>query len=108
MSEAPSYHGSPALKVGKRTVCRLGSDTENDRNGVCGTQVLVVFCDPDEKDALIDASNGTLFQTPHYDGHPALLVRLADVSTDLLAELLTDSYRSRAPARLITELDQGR
>ena len=105
MIEAPSYHGSPALKVGKRPFCRLWSEREHARDGVSHTEVVVVFCDPDEKDALIEASNGVLFETPHYVGHPALLVRLTDVPLDLLAELLEDIYRSRAPARLITELD---
>lgn len=108
VTEAPSYHGSPALKIGKRPFCRLWSDREHDRDGVSGTQVLVVFCDLDEKDALIDAASGALFETAHYAGHPALLVRLEDVPLDLLAELLEDSYRSRAPARLITELEQHR
>lgn len=106
--EAASYHRSPALKVGKRPFCRLWSQSEHRRDGVAGTQVLVVFCDPEEKDVLIDASNGVLFSTPHYAGHPAMLVRLRDAPLDLLAEVLEDSYRSRAPARLIAELENTR
>jgi hypothetical protein len=106
--EAPSYHGSPALKVGKRPFCRLWSDREHERDGVSGSQVLVVFCDLEEKDALIGASGGVLFSTAHYAGHPAMLVRLADVSLELLAEILEDSYRSRAPAHLVAELEQAR
>jgi len=106
--EAPSYHGSPALKVGKRPFCRLWSDREHERDGVSGSQVLVVFCDLEEKDPLIGASGGVLFSTAHYAGHPAMLVRLADVSLELLAEILEDSYRSRAPAHLAAELEQAR
>jgi hypothetical protein len=49
-----------------------------------------------------------LFSTAHYAGHPAMLVRLADVSLELLAEILEDSYRSRAPAHLVAELEQAR
>lgn len=104
--EAPSYHGSPALKVGKRPFCRLWSDREHERDEVFGSQVLVVFCDLDEKDALIEASGGALFSTAHYAGHPAVLARLADISQELLGEILEDSYRSRAPAQLVAELER--
>jgi hypothetical protein len=63
-------------------------------------------CDLEEKDVLVGTSVGVLFSTPHYGGYPALLVRLADVDLDLLDELLEDSYRTRAPKRLVRELDQ--
>jgi hypothetical protein len=102
---APSYRGMPALKVRGRPFCRLWSPREHERDGVDGTEVLVVFCDLDEKEVLIESSGGVLFSTPHYEGYPALLVRLADVELSLLAELLEDSYRSRAPKRLLAELD---
>jgi hypothetical protein len=59
--------------------CRLWSSTEHERDGIHGTDVLVVFCDADEKQMLIETSAGALFSTPHYDGYPALLIRLADV-----------------------------
>lgn len=108
VEEAPSYHGMPALKVRGKPFCRLWGPTEHDRDGVHDTEVLVVFCDADEKDVLIATSSGVLFSTPHYDGYPAILVRLADVDPSLLAELLEDSYRSRAPKRLVQQLDGGR
>lgn len=104
--EATSYHGSPALKVGNRLVCRLWSEQEQAREAISGSPILVVFCDPQEKELLIEASEGQLFSTPHYDGHPTVLVRLGEVSTDLLIELLEDSYRSRAPRRLVAEFDR--
>ena len=105
VEEASSYRGMPALKVRGRPFCRLWSQSEHERDGIHGTQVLVVFCDADEKDPLIETSGGVLFNTQHYDGYPAMLVRLADVDLGLLGELLEDSYRSRAPKRLIRQLD---
>lgn len=69
------------------------------------TEVLVVFCDLEEKPALIESSGGVLFTTPHYDGYGAMLVRLADVDLDDLADVLEDSYRLKAPASLRTLLD---
>jgi 3-methyladenine DNA glycosylase AlkD len=105
VQEAPSYHGMPALKAGGKPFCRLWSASEHDRDGVHGTEVAVVFCALEEKDALLTTSPDALFTTPHYDGHPALLVRLADVDEPLLAELVEDSYRLRAPKRLVRQLD---
>ena len=42
---------------------------------------------------------------PHHDGHPSVLVRLAAVDREELAELLTDAWRVRAPKRLAATLD---
>ena len=107
VEEAPSYNGMPALKVRGKSFCRVWGENEHKRNGVGGTQVIVLFCDIEEKDALIENSGGVLFTTPHYDGYPALLVRLADVDRTFLAELVEDSYRAKAPKRLLKQLDEG-
>jgi hypothetical protein len=40
------------------------------------------------------------FTTPHFDGYPAVLVRLDEISVDDLEELLTDAWLSRAPKRV--------
>lgn len=101
VEEGVSYRGMPGLKVQGKPFCRLWSDAEHERDGVHDSEVLVVFCDIDEKDALIDNSDGMLLSTPHYEGYAAVLVRLADVALPKLAELLEDSYRSRAPKRLL-------
>jgi hypothetical protein len=57
-------YGTPSIKVRKKSFCRLWSGRECDRNGVHDTDVLVVFCDLDEKEALIDSSSGVLFKAP--------------------------------------------
>jgi hypothetical protein len=90
---------------GKKSFCRLWSERDGDRHGVHDTDVLVVFCDLDEKQALIDSSSDVLFSTPHYDGHGAVLIRLADVSLDDLTDYLEDSYRLKAPPTLVKKLD---
>ena len=51
-------------------------------------------------------SRGVLFSTPHYEGYGAMLIRLADVSDDDLADYLEDSYRLKAPKTLIRRLDE--
>jgi hypothetical protein len=40
------------------------------------------------------------FTTPHYDGYAYVLVRLDRIGRDLLAELVEDAWRLRAPKSL--------
>jgi hypothetical protein len=103
--EAPSYDGTPALKVRGRPFCRLWGPREHARDGVSDTEVLVVFCDLEAKEDLVAGSDGALFETPHYHGYGAMLVRLADVRLEDLAMYLEWSYRLRAPRRLVSVLD---
>ena len=106
-----SWYGTPGLKVGGKGFCRMWSDREYERSeapdGPRESEVLVVLCDVDEKEALIDAGGGVLFSTPHYDGHGAMLIRLADVDADDLAGYLEDAYRCKASTRLQAAFDAG-
>jgi hypothetical protein len=92
--ERPSY-GTPGFRVKDRLFARIREE------GV----VLVWCADEAEKDFLLRADPRKFFTTPHYDGHPSVLVRLGAVGRDELAELLTDSWRVRAPKRLAATLD---
>lgn len=102
---ADSWYGTPGLKVGGKGFARLWSAREYRRNHVHDTDVLVVMADIDEKPALIDASAGVLFSTPHYDGYGAMLVRLADVNPDDLVGYLEDAYRAKASPKLLAAFD---
>jgi hypothetical protein len=103
-----TWYGTPGLKVRSKGFCRTWSEREHDRDGVSDTEVLVVMCDVDEKPHLIEAGEGVLFSTPHYDGHGAMLIRLVDVDLGDLADYLEDSYRLKAPKTLIRKLDDGK
>jgi hypothetical protein len=109
VTEGSSY-GTPALKVRGTGFCRMWGEREHRRDGVDDSEVLVVFCELEWKDALIANSDGVLFSTPHYDGYPAMLVRLADVDADDLADHLEESYLLKAPAtlrrRVLAERDE--
>jgi hypothetical protein len=59
----------------------------------------------EEKRALIAADPDTFFTEPHYNNYPAVLVRLAAIENDELAELLTDAWRAAAPRRLVADFD---
>ena len=51
------------------------------------------------KEALISAEPKKFFTEPHYNGFPAVLVRLAEVRVSDLRALLTEAWRCQAPAK---------
>jgi hypothetical protein len=70
------------------------------------TDIAVLYVgDEAEKQALLLGEPGTFFTTSEYDGWPLVLVRLAQVGSGRLAELVTDAWRMRAPKSLAAELD---
>jgi len=61
------------------------------------------------KEALLADAPGIIFTTPHFDGYPAVLVRLELVPPDELEELVVEAWLARAPKRLVREyLDASR
>ena len=60
---------------------------------------------PDEgvKHALIADSPEIYFTTPHFDGYPAVLVRLEAIGVDELQELATEAWLVQAPKKLVKE-----
>src|SRR5450432_4386646 len=62
------------------------------------TDIAVLFVgDEAEKQALLLGEPGVFFTASGYDGWPLVMVRLAEVDTGRLAELITDAWRMRAP-----------
>jgi hypothetical protein len=59
----------------------------------------------EDKQTLLAMDPDVFFTTDHYHGYPAVLVWLPRISIELLEQLLTDAWRSRAPRRLVRELD---
>jgi hypothetical protein len=95
-TERPSY-GTPGFRVKDKLFARIHDLPET----------LVVWVpDMAEKEALLASAPDTFFETPHYDGYPMVLVRLGAIGTDELTEVLTDSWRARAPRRLLAELER--
>jgi len=58
-----------------------------------------------EKEALLASDPKKFFTEPHYNGFPAVLVRLAAIGADELAELITDAWLCQAPRVLVREFD---
>jgi hypothetical protein len=55
------------------------------------------------KEALLADASGVFFTTPHFDGYPAVLIRLPEIELDLLEEVVTEAWLARAPKRLVRE-----
>ncbi|MFF0339199.1 MmcQ/YjbR family DNA-binding protein [Kribbella sp. NPDC004875] len=59
----------------------------------------------DEKLALVSDDSTPFFTTPHFDGHPSVLIRathLAQISRRELTEIIQDAWLSRASTRRAT------
>jgi hypothetical protein len=70
------------------------------------TDIAVLFVgDEDEKQALLLGEPDIFFTTSSYDDLPLVMLRLAEVGTDRLSELVTDAWRMRAPDALVSDLD---
>ncbi len=52
------------------------------------------------KEALIGDDPAVFFTTPHFDGYPAILVRLEEIAVDELEELIVEAWIDRAPKRV--------
>ena len=70
-------------------------------------KVLAVrVTDVGEKEALIASDPEKFFTEPHYNGYPAVLIRLPKIRVGELRELLTDAWRCMAPRKLVAEFDR--
>jgi len=63
--------------------------------------LAVRVADLDEKAALLAMDPEKFFTEPHYNGYPAILIRLAAIETPLLEELITSAWRCTAPKALL-------
>lgn len=53
---------------------------------------LVIKLDWEAHNALLAGDPETFYRTPHYEGYPALLVRLENLNKTLAAEILKSSW----------------
>lgn len=95
VEEGTSY-GTPAWRVRRRFLGRIHDDGRH----------LVLKVDPAERAALLAAEPEVFSLTPHYEGSAGLvLVDLAAVPEDELAELLEEAWRREASARAVAAWD---
>src|ERR1700761_2218152 len=87
----------PLRKSDHEALAALG--VEPPQGDILGVRV------PDEgvKFALIADEPGIYFTTPHFDGYPAVLVKLAEIDAADLEELITEDWLTQAPRKLVQE-----
>lgn len=78
----------------KSDLVALGSDAPD------GPILAAHVQDEGVKEALISDDPRVYFTTPHFNGYPAILVRLDEISVEELAELLGEAWLCKAPKRL--------
>jgi hypothetical protein len=60
------------------------------------------------KEALLADDPGVFFTTPHFDGYPAILVRLDRIGLADLDEVIVEAWLARAPKRAAREYIEQR
>jgi len=59
-----------------------------------------------DKEFLLELDAEKFFTEPHYNGYPAVLVRLKAVTVRELRPLITEAWRCLAPKELIARLEE--
>jgi hypothetical protein len=62
----------------------------------------------EERDMLIEADPKCFFVTPHYKGHPLVLVRPEKLDLDWAKANLVRVWRAQAPKRVLAAYDASR
>ena len=97
----PSYHVH-----GKLFCCHRGRrrDAVDPRTGERLDDVLMFrVADLGVKELLVAEERGVFFTTPHFDGYPAVLVRIPDLARldrEELQDLIAEAWLTRAQKRV--------
>ncbi len=94
--EQASHGGAPSFRTKPRGFGWLRAEPES---------LALHVASEEDKFALIAARPDIYFTIAHYDGYAMVLVRLDVIDTDELAEMITDSWRLRAPVSLVRRFD---
>jgi hypothetical protein len=94
--EQESFGGRPSWRTKPRMFTWIRDDPE----------ALVVWVGSvDDKEALVASEPDTFSTAAHYDGHAIVLVDLGAVGVGEATELITESWRLRAPRALVEGWD---
>jgi hypothetical protein len=81
-------------------------DAVDPVSGAKYDDVIMIWVESEtEKLALVSDDSNPFFTTPHFDGHPSVLVRageLGELSRQELTEIIQDAWLSRASNRRAT------
>ena len=83
-------YGMPALQVRGSSFASVKSE-----------DTMVLHCPVEQKELLMEAAPELYWQTDHYKGWPALLVRLDVIEDEELSLRLADAWSFKAPKSLL-------
>jgi hypothetical protein len=92
--EASTAYGTPAIRVRGKFLARVKDD-----------DTLVMRCPLEDKAMLMAAEPAFYFETDHYRGHDAMLIRVAGIDDGRLLARLTVAWRMQAGRRAVAALD---
>src|SRR6478735_2608174 len=97
--------GNPVYQVGGKSFIFFGNprpDAVDPATGERYDDVIVFWVDGDQDKQALLQSGPPYFTTPHFDGHPSVLIRasqLGGLSLAEITELIQDAWLSRASRR---------
>ncbi|WP_130290948.1 MmcQ/YjbR family DNA-binding protein [Pseudonocardia sediminis] len=98
--------GNPVYQVGGKSFVFFRTpraDAKDPETGERYPDVIVFWVESDaDKTALVEDASTPFFTTPHFDGHPSVLVRasrLGEIGRDELAEVVQDAWLAQASSR---------
>ena len=98
--------GKPIYQVGGKSFIFFRNQRPDAADPVTSERyddvIMFWVADQVEKQALIDDTRTPFFTTPHFNGHPSVLLRARDIpglTRAELAEVIQDAWLSRASAR---------
>lgn len=93
IEEDVSY-GTPSLKVAGKFLARVREPG-----------VLVLMCALEEKEFLMEHNPAVYYETDHYKGWPAILMRLPKVKDEELRHRIEVAWRRQAPKKVLAMVD---
>jgi hypothetical protein len=98
-------------RVGKKLIAWERPLRKSDREALAASGIEppegdilgVRVADEGVKFALIADEPDVYFTTSHFDGYPAVLVKLAEIDELGLRELIVEAWLTQAPKRLVQE-----
>jgi hypothetical protein len=98
-------------RVGKKLIAWERPLRKSDREALAASGIEppegdilgVRVADEGVKFALIADEPAVYFTTSHFDGYPAVLVKLAEIDELGLRELIVEAWLTQAPKRLVQE-----
>jgi hypothetical protein len=98
-------HGNPIYQVGGRSFVFFRNprpDAVDPGTGERYPDVIMFWAASEaDKQALVQDEASPFFTTPHFDGHPSMLMRgsrIGELTVQELAEVVQDAWLSRASA----------